>query len=1123
MTDSTAKPIRLGLMSPLTGLVSLYGQEITWAGRIACDEINAAGGINGCELELIVEDDGSLPEKAVPAAERLLDEHGCVALIGNLLSNSRIAVASQVAEARQIPYLNFSFYEGSIQSRYFFHFAALPNQQIERMIPYMAREIGPKMFFAGSNYEWPRGSIDAATQALREFGGDVVGEEYLPLGNAPIDLLLDRVRRSGADVFVPYFAGSDQARLLTRFSQLGLKRRMAVVMGHYDEAMAATLSPEVREGFYSCNTYFMTLDTPVNQRYLQALAALPEVSGIWPKGNGVLTNFGEGVYLCVHAFARAVNLAGSLESQALLDALEQVEVEGPQGRVYMDPATHHAHVNTVLARATFEGRFEIVTTFGCLPPHIPERYRHGQGPSEPQPEPAHQATEHAQDMTIRSVLTSETTDRILAMVDVGVLAVGADGHIIEANRRASEMFGYSVAELIGLSIQELIPPSFRQMHSLHMESFLKGRTLARRMSERPELNGYRKDGSTFPVDISISKILIEERWVMVATLLDITERKLAEQELVWHAIHDPLTGLANRAMIHERLERALRRSKKQGHSVALLFIDLDGFKLVNDSHGHQAGDELLKTIAQRLVDHVRPGDTIGRLGGDEFVVLCDHVDSPATVANLADRLNDLLREPVELSGQRLFVTASIGLAIGHGTTHSADDLLRNADAAMYQAKEQGRDGWRFFSEEIHEQARQRLDITNGLRQAIERDEFQVRFQPILCAQSQIIRGAELLLRWFPSGGEVSPAHFIPIAEMSGSIVAIGKWVFRQACLAERQWRDLFGAEAPYVSVNVSARQLNDESLVEEFRGMMAETGADPERILLELTETSLMSDVIFNLSVLHQLAELGLRVAVDDFGTGYSSLAQLLRLPLSKLKIDREFVDGLDKRHDSRAIVRAVCGMARAMNLKVIAEGVENASQFGYLRDLGCDYVQGFHFYRPLPPEEFLALLHESSAAGRLAASDDLYSLLYVSQATRPMNESELKDLLEEARESNRAQGITGFLLYFNGSFMQIIEGQRSRILALLERLRRDARHHGLRVVFEGGIQQRAFVGWSMGFRDMEHITHARFLRGQSDRAIDFLDMAEDPRVCYNFIAAFAPDVGQLPASWDGGRDDPRR
>lgn len=1119
MTDSitSTTPIRLGLLSPLTGLVSIYGQEIVWAGQIACAEVNAAGGVLGRPLELIVADDGSLPETAVPAAERLLDESGCVALIGNLLSNSRIAVASQVADVRQVPYLNFSFYEGSIHSRYFFHFAALPNQQIDRMIPYMAREMGAKMFFAGSNYEWPRGSIDAAMRALRDWGGEVVGEDYFPLGQAPIDELLDRVRYSGADVFVPYFVGSEQAQLLTRFAQLGLQRRMAVVMGHYDEAMAATLAPEVREGLYSCNTYFMALTTPANHRYLQALAALPEVSGLWPAGNGVLTNFGEGVYLCVQAFAHAVNQAGSLQTDAVLAALEQVTIDGPQGTVCMDAATHHAHVNTYLARGTLDGRFEIVTAFGRLPPHIPERYRANAQRTSQRPDPQPAAA------TLTATATDTTHDSILANIDIGVLAISADGLIAEANRRGADMFGYSVAELLGLPLHELIPPQFRPAHAGHIAHFLQEPASERRMSQRPELSGYRKDGSMFPIEISLSQVRTGNRTLIVATLLDITNRKRAEEELVWQAIHDPLTGLPNRTLFQERLERALRRSKRQGASVALLCIDLDGFKLVNDSHGHQIGDELLKTIGQRLVDHVRPGDTIARLGGDEFIVLCEHIDTPATVASLADRINDLLREPITILGQQLFATASIGLAIGHGTTHSADDLLRNADAAMYQAKEQGRDGWRFFSEEIHEQARRRLDITNGLRQAIERDEFQIRFQPILCAQTQIVRGAELLLRWFPSGGEVSPAHFIPIAEMSGSIVPIGKWVFQQACFAERQWRDQFGTEAPYVSVNVSARQLNDDGLVDEFRAMLTASGADPERIVLELTETSLMSDVIFNLSVLHQLASLGLRVAVDDFGTGYSSLAQLLRLPLSTLKIDREFVDGLDKRHDSRAIVRAVCGMARAMNLKVIAEGVENASQFGYLRDLGCDYVQGFHFYRPLPPDEFVSLLHESSAAGRLATSDDLYSLLYVSQSVRPMNESELKTLLDGARELNRAQGITGFLLYFNQSFMQILEGQRSRLQAVWERIRRDPRHHNLRIVFEGGIQQRAFVGWSMGFRDIEHIRPGSVFQGQCGRAIDFLEMAQDPRVCYNFIIAFAPENQSPPTNWDGGRDDPRR
>ncbi|MBN2887450.1 MAG: substrate-binding protein, partial [Chromatiaceae bacterium] len=358
-------PIRLGLMAPLSGLVALYGPEIARAGQIACHEINAAGGVLGRALELMVEDDGSLPETALPAAQRLLDQHGCVALIGNLLSNSRIAVASQIAEPRRVPYLNFSFYEGSIHSRWFFHFAALPNQQIAQMIPWMAREVGPKMFFAGSNYEWPRGSIDAAKRALDSMGGDVVGEEYHPLGALDLEGLLDRLERSGANVFVPYFAGEEQIRLLTEFSQRGLKARMAVVMGHFDEAMAAQLPPEVREGFYSSNTYFMSIDTPENRRMLSALAAYPGVEALHPHGNGVLTNFGEGAYLCVHAFAKAAAAAGSLDSEALAAALEQVGIAGPQGEVRMDAATHHAHVNSYLARCDFEGVFRIVESFGC--------------------------------------------------------------------------------------------------------------------------------------------------------------------------------------------------------------------------------------------------------------------------------------------------------------------------------------------------------------------------------------------------------------------------------------------------------------------------------------------------------------------------------------------------------------------------------------------------------------------------------------------------------------------------------------------------------------------------------------------------------------------------------------
>ena len=371
------KVIRIGLMSPLTGLAEMYGVEIVHAAKIACNEINESGGLLGSLLELVIEDDGSLPSTAVPAALRLVKEHQCVALIGNLLSNSRIAVANKVTEPNRIPYLNFSFYEGSISGRYFFHFAALPNQQIEKMIPFMGNRYGLKMFFAGNNYEWPRGSIDAAKRILKSIGGDIVGEEYLSIGANPkeIEILLEQVSRSGADVFVPYFAGSDQIKLLTRFTELGLKNRMAVVMGHYDEVMVSSLPSNVREGFYSSNTYFMSIDTPANKEYLQHLTQLPGITGIFPNGNGIQSNFGEGTYICVHAFANAVKKAGTIETETLVDTLAHIRFQAPQGEIEMDPITHHAYVNAYLSRCNEDGTFTIIEKFGKMPPVIPDRYQ----------------------------------------------------------------------------------------------------------------------------------------------------------------------------------------------------------------------------------------------------------------------------------------------------------------------------------------------------------------------------------------------------------------------------------------------------------------------------------------------------------------------------------------------------------------------------------------------------------------------------------------------------------------------------------------------------------------------------------------------------------------------------
>ena len=959
MSEKTwSESIRLGLMPPLTGLVEMYGPEIVAAARIACEEINARGGVLGRPLELIIEDDGSLPQTAVPAALKLIDQQRCVALIGNLLSNSRIAVVDQAANTRHIPLLNFSFYEGSISSRYFFHFAALPNQQIDKMIPYMAKHFGPKMFFAGNNYEWPRGSIDAAKRSLYRIGGDVLGEEYLALG-APqkeIDALLDQVARSGADVFVPYFAGTDQITLLTRFSELGLKKHMAVVMGHYDEVMVSRLPPQVRDGFYSSNTYFMSLDTPENYRYLALLARQPGIHGIWPKGNGVLTNFGEGAYLCVHAFAKAVEIAGTTDAEDLVNALEIISVTGPQGNVVMDADTHHASVNTYLSRCNADGTFSIIERFGSNPPVIPERYRHAAqaGGLRESPMSAQVAARLAAEVS--AVMNrAGAAQQILSIADMAILATDEQGIIIEANRSACQLFGYSAAELHGMSIHLLLPPHFRLRHIEFLKQFIAGEETERRMNERGDVTGYCKDGTFVPLDASIAKMRSNNhQWMLVVTMRDITERKRAEEELVWRSTHDTLTGLPNRALIQERLVNALQRSRRHGLSVVLLFIDLDGFKLVNDTHGHAAGDALLKAVAARLLELVRPGDTVARLAGDEFIILCEQLEQPASISALAERINDELRRPVEFFGMPMFVTASIGVAVGHGSTHTAEDLLRSADTAMYAVKEKGRDGWQFFSDSLQEQARQRLAITHGLRLALEHDELSVRFQPIVAADSACIVGAELLLRWHPPGGEVSPAVFIPIAEMTGIIVSIGAWVFRQGCLAEAGWRQRWQEDAPYISINISARQLNEESLADDFSAILHETGANPARILLEITETSLMADVEANLRMLRRLADMGMSIAVDDFGTGYSSLAQLTRMPVSVLKIDKSFIDGIEQQPESRALVRAVIGLGRALNLKLLAEGVENEVQLQELRVYGCDLVQGYFFYHPLKEQDFI-------------------------------------------------------------------------------------------------------------------------------------------------------------------------
>jgi diguanylate cyclase (GGDEF)-like protein/PAS domain S-box-containing protein len=769
----------------------------------------------------------------------------------------------------------------------------------------------------------------------------------------------------------------------------------------------------------------------------------------------------------------------------------------------MDPQTHHAVVNSYLARCRLNGTFEIVERFGRIRPEIPERYQ-ARGVTAPAAHPPSKLSLRELPAPGSRSSVPGLFQRILDYADVAVIATDADGVILQANQGACRMFGYQADEFPGLSVHLLLPPHQRQHHARALREFERSEALEMPMGHRGEVSGYRRDGSLFPAEASISKFRDGPQTVLVATLRDITTKKRAEHELTWRATHDPLTRLPNRALIRERLENALRRSERSGQRVALLFIDLDHFKLVNDSCGHDAGDRLLVRVANILLEQVRAGDTVGRLGGDEFVVLCEHVERTEAIEHLAERINDALRIPIAFEGRELTCTASIGLALGDGATTNVEDMLRNADVAMYVSKEQGRDSWRGFSEELTEQARQRLDIVNGLRQAIEHQELHLLFQPIVATHSGHIQGAEALLRWNPPQGPISPAVFVPIAEQSGSIVPIGRWVFEQACAVQARLKQRFGAKAPYLSVNLSTVQLNDERIVSDFSAIIAASGADPTGLLLELTETSLFADVEKNLRILRALGDLGLRVAVDDFGTGYSSLLQLLRLPVSIIKIDREFVDGIDKQAEARLIVSAIIKMGKALNKGLVAEGVENEAQLFELQALQCQAVQGFHLYRPMDEAALhQALTDDQAQAG--APNARVYYVIYVSRARDPMSEDQLKALLEKSRHNNREVGVTGFLIYQDGYFMQMLEGQQELVDPLMARIARDPRHHDPSVIIRGQAKRRLFTDWSMGFWNMDAplATEADFMSWQK-RTISLLEASQDARFCYAFFEALS-------------------
>ncbi|HEX2092619.1 MAG TPA: EAL domain-containing protein, partial [Longimicrobiaceae bacterium] len=450
---------------------------------------------------------------------------------------------------------------------------------------------------------------------------------------------------------------------------------------------------------------------------------------------------------------------------------------------------------------------------------------------------------------------------------------------------------------------------------------------------------------------------------MAGSLSDITERRRAEEQLLHNALYDALTGLPNRALLMDRLELAVRRNKRHPESTfAVLFVDLDRFKVVNDGLGHAVGDELLIAVGKRVGTVLRQQDTVARLGGDEFVILLEDIAEVGEATRIADRVLEELERPFDASGYEIFTSASIGIAIGGGDAHAAE-LVRDADTAMYRAKAEGKSRVALFGAEMHAEAMARLNREADLRRALERDEIRIHYQPIVALDTGRLAGFEALARWeHPDRGLLYPGEFIPLAEETGMIVPIGARILRVACEQFCAWLDGLGAERPLtLSINLSARQFGHPNLLREIDEVLQETGLDPAMLQLELTESLLMRDAEATVAALAQLRSRGIRLAIDDFGTGYSSLSYLQRFPIATLKIDRSFVRGLTPVSNQSQLVETMMSLARGLGMSVVAEGVETEEQLAELRRLGCLRAQGFLFAQALEPIAAAALIADSS------------------------------------------------------------------------------------------------------------------------------------------------------------------
>lgn len=561
------------------------------------------------------------------------------------------------------------------------------------------------------------------------------------------------------------------------------------------------------------------------------------------------------------------------------------------------------------------------------------------------------------------VLQKDTEWRLRLLIEVlrnlsmGVVIMDADFVVTSVNESYCRISGLPEEQIIGTR------PPFESLMSGDLDLYNRIWTaLKSEHSWDGEFWG-EKSGEKYALHIAITTI-VDEQGVpsqYAAIINDITERKHDEERILRQANFDALTGLPNRALFVDRLGQSLLTMSRAEHKLGLMFIDLDGFKLVNDTLGHDKGDDLLREAAVRISSCTRDGDTVARLGGDEFTVIMPNLHDAKDAPVVAQRILDALSRPFELDGTESFVSGSIGITIFPDDADDANDLLKNADAAMYRAKELGKANYQFFTADLNDQVAERLLLKNGLVKALEREEFKLFYQPKVTLSSDRIESVEALMRWDnPDLGMVSPARFIPILEETGMVVEVGEWAIREACLQHRRWIDA-GLEPVRIAVNLSARQLREMSFVSVLQRLLKETGVGPDGIEIEITESMIMSDKDTAITALTELHSLGIHVAMDDFGTGYSSLSYLRQFPIDTIKIDGSFVADISDNAEDAEIIRTIISMGQTLNKSIVAEGVETEEQLEILRRYSCDEIQGYLISRPVPGDELTELIREKN------------------------------------------------------------------------------------------------------------------------------------------------------------------